>query len=83
MNQWYCMLAQCCNMFCYSLPYILVCISFSEMLLDESRCMYRRTHSDEKSYTRRWKNVPFSTINLKVMQKVIKHFKICDRHDIR
>jgi len=27
--------------------------------------------------------VPFPTINLKVIQKVIKHFTVCDRHVIR
>jgi hypothetical protein len=82
MNQWYCISAQYGNM-CYSLPDILVCICFSEMLLDESRCIYRRTYANKKSHTHRWKNVPFPTINLKVIQKVIKHFTICDSHVIR
>jgi hypothetical protein len=82
MNQWYCISAQYCNMY-YSLPDILVCIFFSEMLVDESRCIYRRVYANEKSHTHQWKNVPFPTINLKVIQKVIKHFTICGRHGIR
>ena len=49
------------------------------MLLDESGCIYRRMYANKKPHTHRWKNVPFPTIKLKGIRKVIKHFTVCDK----
>jgi len=42
-------------------------VYISEMLLGESKCISRRIDISKKSHIRQWKNMPFLTIDLKVI----------------